>query len=197
MRNILLSALLISFLFCGLAMAQVPSLNQQPLDRMPNYQEMRGLLNGSQFDISHQMSLNYSTVSSGPSQMTGLYVSTLHYKTDSPLDVRLHLGYKYQPSQLNDFSQDTGVVPGVSVRYNFKPGHILGFSYGINEHNSQIYNYLEHDQKPFDVWYEGNFLDNSLQMNIRVTNQPVYYNSPFYDSWSTNPVWNAHRYNGF
>ncbi len=160
----------------------------QPIDKLPDFQEMNSIFNPSQFKISHQMSFNYGTSSAGYNQMTGLYLSTIDYNTDSPLKIKFHLGYKHQPDQYSSFGADSGVIPGVSLIYRFRPGQTVGLSYGINEYNSFVYNYLDHEQKPFDLWYKGSFLNDRIQLNVNVSNYPNYYNNRqrIFDPWPSN-----------
>ncbi len=125
--------------------------------------------------------------------MTGLYLSTINYDTDSPLKLKFHLGYKHQPQEYNDFHNDSGVIPGVSLLYQLSSTQVIGLSYGINETNNQIYNYLSHDQKPFNLWYEGSFLNNSFKVNVNVSN----YNNFYYDQYSNFNPWQSSRRLGF
>ncbi|OQY27739.1 MAG: hypothetical protein B6244_09530 [Candidatus Cloacimonetes bacterium 4572_55] len=143
-------------------------------DRFPiNLQEMGGLLNPNQFDMSHQAQFFYASGSDGLGQMTGLFVSTLNYQLNSSLKVQLHLGYKNQPSDYNSFGQDSGVIPGASLLYQLNPDHLLGFSYGVTENNSFIYQAVDHSEKPLHLWYQGSFLNQSLKVNVSVANS--YY----------------------
>ncbi len=167
-------------LTAGIASASTPSIYATPENFIPAW-STKGLFNPAKFDMSHQMSFSYASTMGGVSQSTGLYLNTLSYNTDSPLKLKLHMGYKYQPNQANSFGTDQGVIPGVSLTYQISPNHTIGASYGINEQNSQLYNSLDHSQKPYNIWYNGSFLNNKLQLNVNVTNAYYYPRYSFFD----------------
>lgn len=178
MRQIII-ALFLSFLLLFSNATANTYVSQTAGPQFPtNLPAMNSLLNPNAFTISHQV--NYAYIAGGhhTSQMTGMYVSTINYQLNGPLSVKLHLGYKYQPEEFSTLSSDQGMLSGVTLLYNVGELHQFGLEYGLSDKNSFMYNYVNHDTKPFNLWYEGSFFNNNLQVNVNVSNQPgLYYNN--------------------
>lgn len=171
-RSLLAAALI--FCACAAPVAANPLTGSGSRVAFPTtYRGLNGLFDASRMKLSHQASFSYRTGMDGRGTTTGLYLSALDYRVSDRLNVKLNFAYKYQPQQDALFqSADQGVIPGVSLRYQLSQSHIFGFEYGATSQNLQQYEYLNHDIKPYSLWYQGSFLNNSLQLNVRVSNQP-------------------------
>ena len=146
-----------------------------------NYQNMKSLLNVKNLDIHHQFQYTFSSGFNNSSQMTGLYMSTMKFQLSNPLEVQVHLGYKYQPLAYKHFSEDNGELSGLTVNYKLSETQQFGLEYGLSSRNQYMYNYFDHQTKPLNVWYQGSFLDNSLQFSVQFSNYPS--NSLFQKPW--------------
>ncbi len=102
-----------------------------------------GILDPSKLDISHSLSMQYSSSSrpGGGANTLGMYENQMSYQISDPLNLTLYLGYQFEPMVGEESGRGklNQVLPGFSLTYQPGDNFLMQFSY--RKLGARPYNY--------------------------------------------------------